>query len=173
VTQPAPVTPPAPAASVAADPCPSAVASPSSDLVAARDGTLCLLNLERAANHLGPLAANAALATAAQRYSRLMVHRRFFAHVSPGGSTLSSRQHSSGYVLGAHRWLLGEDLAWGSENRAAPAAIVASWMASPEHRANILAPGFKDVGIGIAAGSPTRSGHPSAATYTAEFGARS
>jgi uncharacterized protein YkwD len=55
---------------------------------------------------------------------------------------------------------------------ATPAAIVASWMASPGHRANILDPDFRDSGVGVVARAPRRyaNGQPGA-TYTQQFGA--
>ena len=52
-----------------------------------------------------------------------------------------------------------------------PSAIVAGWMRSPEHRANILNPDFRDSGIGIVAHAPRRySGGQRGATYTQQFG---
>jgi uncharacterized protein YkwD len=44
-------------------------------------------------------------------------------------------------------------------------------MASPGHRANILAPRYREVGIGIAVGAPVR-GSGAGATYTTDFGRR-
>jgi uncharacterized protein YkwD len=85
---------------------------------------------------------------------------------------MSSRIRRADYLEGAGRWRIGENLAWGSGERATPRSIVQSWMASPPHRANILSHGFREIGIGIAAGAPVKvSGR--AATYTTDFGARS
>jgi uncharacterized protein YkwD len=44
-------------------------------------------------------------------------------------------------------------------------------MHSPPHRANILDPGFRDAGVGVARGFPLGGGG-AAATYTVDFGAR-
>ena len=46
-------------------------------------------------------------------------------------------------------------------------------MHSPGHKANILTPSYRDIGIGIALGAPAKlpDGMP-AATYTTDFGAR-
>jgi uncharacterized protein YkwD len=41
-------------------------------------------------------------------------------------------------------------------------------MRSPGHRANILSPGFRDLGIAVRRGS--FSGYPNAAVWVAEFG---
>ena len=44
--------------------------------------------------------------------------------------------------------IAGENLAWGTGSRGTARGIVAAWLASPEHRANLLRPSFARVGIG-------------------------
>jgi uncharacterized protein YkwD len=51
-------------------------------------------------------------------------------------------------------------------------AVFKEWMHSPPHRANILDPGFRDAGVGVARGYPL-GGARGSATYTVDFGARS
>jgi uncharacterized protein YkwD len=51
-------------------------------------------------------------------------------------------------------------------------AVFKDWMHSPPHRANILDPSYRDVGVGVARGYPMGAGAGSA-TYTVDFGARS
>jgi uncharacterized protein YkwD len=46
---------------------------------------------------------------------------------------------------------------------------VAAWMNSAPHRANILKPAFRVIGIGIRPGVPVSSGGQGA-TYTTDFG---
>lgn len=99
-----------------------------------------------------------------------MVASQFFSHVSPGGSTLTVRVRKTAYLNGTSSWSLGENLAWGSRGRASPRAIVNAWMNSPGHRANILSRQFRDIGIGIAIGTP--AGFENGATYTTDFGRR-
>ncbi|HSD79313.1 MAG TPA: CAP domain-containing protein [Solirubrobacteraceae bacterium] len=154
--------------------CPGADAAPTAATAAqVRRATLCLLNAERARRGLAPLAPRRPLATAARRHARAMVAGRFFDHTSPGGSTMESRVRRCGYLRGASGWSLGEDIAWGAGGRATPRAIVAAWMRSPPHRANILNPRFRDAGIGVAAGGPVRLPPGAAAgTYVADFGRR-
>ena len=156
----------APASASAAD-CPGADQRPSSgaDLRAA---TVCVLNAERTSRGLDPLKANQQLDVAALAWSTRMVAEGFFAHEA-ADSTLQDRVTASGY-LPAQKWRIGENLAWGELDMATPTHIVADWMASPGHRANMLDPNFRDVGIGIVLGRP---GAPTvdAATYTADFGA--
>jgi uncharacterized protein YkwD len=138
-----------------------------------RDATLCLMNAERTARGLGRLRANPALARAARAHARQMVRRRFFDHKSPGGSTMMSRIRSTAYVHGVASFTVGENLAWGTGPWATPRAIVRGWMRSRDHRANLLDPEFRDVGIGVAAGAPERlhTGEKGG-TYVADFGRR-
>jgi uncharacterized protein YkwD len=51
---------------------------------------------------------------------------------------------------------------------ATPATIVDSWMNSPPHRAILLGRDFRDMGIGIATGTP--SGGADGATFTLDAG---
>ena len=155
----------APATASAAD-CPGADQRPSSgaDLRAA---TVCLLNAERTARGLQPLTEHPALDSAAAGWSTRQVNEGFFAHET-ADSTLTQRLTDAGYFTST-KWRAGENLAWGEQDHGRPVDIVQGWMASDGHRANVLDPGFRDVGIGIALGRP---GAPTgdAATYTADFG---
>jgi uncharacterized protein YkwD len=98
-----------------------------------------------------------------------MVRKRYFAHNSLGGRDFKARIARSGYLRRGAA-VLGENLAWGSRGQATPRAIVRSWMRSPGHRANMLQPRFREIGIGVVRASPRGLGQ--AATYAAEFGAR-
>jgi uncharacterized protein YkwD len=42
----------------------------------------------------------------------------------------------------------GENLAWGTGSQGSARALVAAWLASPPHRANLLEPSFTRVGVG-------------------------
>jgi uncharacterized protein YkwD len=160
-----------PATSSAARPCPGAHLAPSAAHAAqVRHATLCLLNRQRARHGLPRLRQHRSLTTAARRYARLMVAQHFFAHVSPGGSTMAQRIKHTNYLRHTRGWALGENLAWGSGAAASPARIVTAWMHSPGHRRNILDGSFREIGIGIALRAP--DGHPGA-TYVNEFGRRS
>ena len=135
------------------------------------NATVCLINLARAHRGLRPLRLNGRLTLAARRHSNDMVRRGYFSHWSLSGSTPLSRIRRTGYLRGARRYLVGENIAWGSGARATPESIVRAWMRSPGHRANILRRRFRSVGVGIAAGAPP-SGVLHAATYTNTFGRR-
>ena len=128
--------------------------------------TFCLLNRARAFRGLRPLRGNGRLGAAAGAYSRDMVVRGFFDHVSPEGSTPESRARSAGY--GGARMSAAETICWGAGPESTPAAIVRSWLASPDHRDIVLEPGFREIGIGVAPGGEPEDG----ATVVATFGAR-
>jgi uncharacterized protein YkwD len=158
----------APAASAA---CKNAGASPETAsgraLVRA---TLCVLNAKRASHDLGALRLNRRLSTAARRHSRAMVRERFFSHDSPNGASFVDRIRATGYLEDAQGWSLGENIAYGSSSRSTPRSIARAWMNSPGHRANILSESFREIGIGIASGTPAGTG---GGTYTTDFGRRS
>jgi uncharacterized protein YkwD len=63
--------------------------------------------------------------------------------------------------------IAGENLAWGTGSRGTARAIVAAWLASPEHRANLLRTSFNRVGVGDLTGR--FQGHTGAHVVTADF----
>lgn len=164
-----------PAGTVAANDCPDTDLMPTrANLERVRSATLCLLNRERQTRGLAALSPSTDLRGTAQRYSALMVHEQFFAHVSPTGSTLETRvRRQTRYLRGAHSWALGENIAWGSGRLATSAQTVIAWMHSYGHRRNILKPGFRHIGIGVADGAPRPARGLPSATYTTDFGRRS
>jgi uncharacterized protein YkwD len=128
---------------------------------------LCLVNRERSAHGLRSLREAGPLRLAAARYSRQMVAGSFFDHVSPSGSTLSSRVRLTGYRGRA----LGENIGWGTGSLATPVEIVRAWMASPPHRAVMLNGRYREGGVGVAPGSPLGAPGP-AATFVLDVGTR-
>ncbi|HUR86322.1 MAG TPA: CAP domain-containing protein [Solirubrobacteraceae bacterium] len=161
-------------ASAAAAPCANADLVPTAANVAqVRSATLCLINRERTSRGLRRLRHDGQLRKVAESYSAQMVTHGFFAHVGHDGSTLKSRiVGATKYLKQAASWSLGENLYWGSGQRATPQGSVQGWMNSPGHRRNMLDRRFKDIGIGIALGAPQDVGGTPAATYTTEFGTR-
>jgi uncharacterized protein YkwD len=164
-----------PSAASAAGPCADGAIIPdATNTAAVKRATLCLLNRQRTTRGLAKLSSNAELAKAAQSFSVSMVSRQFFDHVSPSGSTLSTRvRRGTRYLRGPIRsWSLGENLAWGSGELATPQEIVDAWMNSAGHRRNVLDRRFRHIGIGVAAGAPDDVQGQPAATYTTDFGFR-
>jgi len=128
------------------------------------------INQERAGRQLRGLGADQRLTLAAVRHARDMVRRGYFSHVIPGGRRMTSRVQATGYLRNARSWWLGETLAWGTGDRSTPAAIVAAWMDSAAHRRVLLGRQYREVGIGVALGTPFVSARDDAATYAAELG---
>jgi len=147
--------------------------TPSADnLVQVNAAILCLVNGERADKSLPPLTANAQLEKAATGMGARMVSEQFFSHETPDGKNVVDRVEPTGYIPNSGDWVVGENLAWGSGALATPQAIVNGWMNSPGHRANILAPDYKDIGLSAALGSPTTS-QSGGCVYVNVFGAKS
>ena len=86
-----------------------------------------------------------------------MARGRFFSHTSPGGATFVDRIRGTGYLAGARSWAIGENIAYGSGSRSSPRSIGRAWMNSPGHRANILSSNYREIGIGLAIGTPVGS----------------
>lgn len=152
--------------------CPNTGLMPTSaNLKLIRAATLCLINRERTIRGERPLRPNARLRRAAQAHSQSMAFGDYFQHVGPGGVTPAARLRAVGYISSHVGFEVGENIAWGTLSLATPRAIVASWMASPGHRANILDPHYRETGIGV---SPhplsSRARGQAGAIYTQDFG---
>jgi uncharacterized protein YkwD len=141
----------------------------SSAPVAASNATLCLINRERQTRGLAPLTENARLARVASQYAADMVQRSYFSHVSPEGATFVDRLRAAGYLRPCG-WSAGETLAWGYGTQASARSRVVAWMHSPPHRAVLLGPSYRDIGVAVQRGTPVTA--PSGLTYVAEFGRR-
>jgi uncharacterized protein YkwD len=95
----------------------------------------------RLQNNLKPLVYNDRLSTAAVTQSQNMAVQDFFAHEGLDGSTPQTRGTAAGYQGG-----VGENIAAGFTT---PRSVVDAWINSPGHRANLLNPSYKDIGIGF------------------------
>jgi uncharacterized protein YkwD len=151
--------------------CPGDAAVPSAaSAPTAAAALLCDINAFRARAGLPALRRNNRLQSAAQDMASQMAANHRFAHTTRDGRTLTDRVSATGYTARRKRWRLAENIGWGSLTLAPPVSIVTGWMGSPEHRSNMLDPGLRDVGIGIAEGVP--SGEIESGTfYVADFGA--
>ena len=66
--------------------------------------------------------------------------------------------------------MVGENLAWGGSARGSPRATLAAWLRSPEHRANLLRPGWRDCGLALARGRIF--GNAAVSLWVLQFGRR-
>jgi uncharacterized protein YkwD len=104
---------------------------------------LSIVNTERAKAGCQPLAFNAKLRAAAFKHSADMAARDYFSHDTPDGVSFATRITNEGY-----RWSnAAENIAKGQRT---PEDVMAAWMNSPGHRANILNCKLKDLGVGLA-----------------------
>jgi len=103
---------------------------------------LQLVNQERVKAGLSPLTLNPKLTSAAQGYSEQMARTGIYAHTGADGTSPGDRIKRAGY--NASTWAENIHHRTGS-----PETIMADWMKSPGHRANILNPDLKEIGIGI------------------------
>jgi uncharacterized protein YkwD len=131
---------------------------------------LCLLNGERRDHGLGPLKVNSKLGKAAVVQAQDMVKRRYFSHENPEGRNSTDRIKAAGYMRSGGRWTVGENLAWGAGELASARALMNAWMNSPPHRANILRPAFREIGLAIAMGTPKEGKGAPGATVATTFG---
>jgi uncharacterized protein YkwD len=122
---------------------------------------LSVMNEVRASNGLRPLRVDVRLERAARRHSSRMLQVQSMFH---GNFARRIRR------VGVHAPRVGENLAWGTGPLANARAIVNMWLASPEHRANLLHRGYRTVGVGVRGGS--FSGYPGAVLITTDFAGR-
>jgi uncharacterized protein YkwD len=137
-----------------------------------RSAVLCLINTERAKHGESPLHSDRRLDAAAESHGKEMLSLDYFDHISPSGVTPVDRVREAGYIPGSEvGYVIGENLAWGTLSLATPEAIVAAWIASPEHLANILEANYRDTGIDVEPEVPKElSEGVEGALYTQEFG---
>ena len=160
-------------AAVLATPCENTQLTPEpGNIGLVRTAILCLVNKERAQNGEAPLKLSADLVQAAEGHSRELISADYFAHVSPSGETPVDRVRETGYIPGPSvGYVIGENLAWGTYSLSTPASIVAAWIASPGHLANILESQYSETGIGVTPQVPAGLGNGGpGATYAQEFG---
>ncbi len=152
--------------------CPDAALQPNaSDIPQIRAATLCLVNRERAAHGEQALHWNVHLVASAQGHTESMAFNDYFQHTGPRGETPLSRMRRDGYISSSRvGYEVAENIGWGSLWLGTPRAVVAAWMASPGHRANILDGRFRDTGIGVSPHLGRLANGQSGGIYTQDFG---
>jgi uncharacterized protein YkwD len=118
-----------------------------------RSEMLSALNQARAAGgHCGhrgehrpaaPLAWSTELAETAQRQARWLAERGELVHTGPAGEPLAERARVAGYSFRR----ISENLALGQTT---PAEVVADWLGSEGHCANLLDAAAAEVGVALA-----------------------
>ena len=112
---------------------------------------LALVNGERTDRGLSSLVRLPVLDSAAQTYAERMEREAFLAHTAPDGTTFAQRfgkidlSALTPPCRCSRSTKGGENLAQGQRT---PAEVVEDWMESPGHRANILDPLYRWIGLG-------------------------
>jgi uncharacterized protein YkwD len=153
--QPADPAPQPPVSVAPPEPQPEAPRpAPPRVVISIADSIFLLTNRERTRADLTPLRHSAQLARAAQIQAEQMASAKKLAHEIPGTRypTMASRLRLVTYTARA----AGENVA---EGYTSAAALVAGWMMSPTHRANILSPRFTETGVGTARSKAGRTYH--------------
>jgi uncharacterized protein YkwD len=122
---------------------------------------LRVMNQARGSYGLRPLRVDFRLERAARAHSSKMLATQTLFH---GNFVHRIRR------VGVRAPRVGENLAWGTGALAGARAIVNLWLASPEHRANLLHAGYRTVGVGVVHGS--FAGNAGAALITTDFAGR-
>jgi uncharacterized protein YkwD len=101
-------------------------------------------NQARSAVGCAQLVVDQELITASVNQSYYMATTGIFSHIGDDGSTFIARAQAAGYSSPS-----GENIAWGYGTAD---EVMAAWMASPRHRANILNCAAKSIGTGVVYG---------------------
>ena len=133
----------------------------SATLTRVESSLLSVMNQVRSSNGMAPLRLDLRLERAARSHSGKMLRTGVFFH-----GAFNARIRGAG--VRAPR--VGENLAWGVGVLSRARAIVNMWLASPSHRANLLHPGYRTVGVGALRGN--FGGYSHALMITTDFAGR-
>ena len=151
----------------------AAPTSPSTRLVTLDKTLLIQINALRRTHALSPLKLSKGLTLAADQHTTEMGQAGYFAHDSIDHTPFSKRIEQS-YPANGHRsWSVGENLLFVSPDVDASQAIKL-WMNSPGHRANLLDPSWREIGIATrhSTTAPGIYGNEAVTILTTDFGAR-
>jgi uncharacterized protein YkwD len=97
----------------------------------------------------------------------------YFAHDSRDGTAFWKRIGRWYPASRSRYWAVGENLLWSSPDLS-PATALDRWMASPEHRANILKPDWHEIGVSAVHvdAAPGAYAGRSVTIVTTDFGVR-
>jgi uncharacterized protein YkwD len=139
----------------------AAHAASTATLTRSESSLLTAMNEVRLLNGLRPLRADWRLERVARAHSSRMLRTGTFAH---GAFNARIRR------TGVREQRVGENLAWGQGRLSAARSILQMWLASPAHRANLLHPGYRIVGVGALRGC--FAGHRHTLMVTTDFAGR-
>lgn len=163
-------------ASVAAALATTAVAAPGRPalaLTSLEQGVLTDINTFRVAHHLTALRLSQPLTAAAIAHTQEMAAQGYFAHESADGSLFWKRIRTYYPSTPWTYWSVGENLLWSSPDVGASQALQL-WLDSPEHRANLMNPRWREIGVAAmhATAAPGVFHGLDVTIVTTDFGAR-
>lgn len=123
----------------------------------------CLVNWARTQDRQVPLTPRLALRRASALKGRGVASCGQFSH-TPCGTDLTAAVRAAGYRYST----FGENLFAGTWDQVTARDVVAAWLQSPPHRANVLEPSFRDVGAARARAAGLL-GDDDAVVWTATF----
>lgn len=126
------------------------------------DNIASAVNKARSQRNISTLAYNLRLASAADFKAHDMIARSYFSHTDPDGKYIWDKIAEEGYKPYT---VLGENLA---VDFFSTEGLMAAWIESPTHRANILNVDYKDQGIGVADGNGGKYSMAIANTFGAQ-----
>ena len=131
------------------------------------------INAVRVAHGLPRLKPAPGLGSAARLHTGEMARSGRFMHESPDGSAFWKRVLKFYGRAGYRSWSVGETLMWESPSADA-AQVVIEWMNSPEHRAILMSPDWREIGVSAVQDSAAPGDFEglAATIVTADFGAR-
>jgi uncharacterized protein YkwD len=109
-------------------------------------GVLVDINAFRRAHRLAPLKLNVRLTAAARAHTVQMAKDGYFSHDSADGSSFWRRIQAFYASSPWTYWSVGENLLWSSPT-VTPARALQMWLASPEHRKNLMNPAWREIGV--------------------------
>jgi len=129
------------------NPAPLKIGGASNKVVLVKSKIIEETNLQRQENNLPILTENKQLADAAAAKANDMFLKQYFEHVSPDGidPSILVKNYGYEYIVTGENLILGN---FEDENE-----VVADWMASPGHRANILNNRFTEIGVAVIKGT--------------------
>jgi uncharacterized protein YkwD len=102
------------------------------------------INAFRVQHGLAKLRLSVQLTAAARAHSQQMAQKGYFAHESADGSVFWKRLQR--FYPATHYWSVGENLLWSSPDIDGQHAMKL-WLASPEHRRNLVNPLWREIGV--------------------------
>jgi uncharacterized protein YkwD len=129
------------------------------------------INAARVRYGLARLRLSRPLRAAAAYHSFDLANSGTFSHDSTDGNTAGQRLARYYPSAGYRRWQVGETLYWASPGTTA-AEAVGDWLASPEHRAILLTPAFREIGVSAVHSAAADGSGDDSTVVTADFGVR-